>query len=426
MSTKVTMPQLGESVVEGTIARWLKKPGDHVDKYEPLVEVMTDKVTVEVPSTVAGNLLEIFVPEGQTVAVGTEIAAIEEAPMPVAAGSGDGTHVAAARAAVEQAGAQPSEKRSSPLVRRLAQEHGVDLAKVAGTGLGGRVTKEDVLDYISSHESTAPAETPPAPPTAAPVTPAAEPAAAPAPPPTPTPLRARMRPEDQEFIPVTLIRKSIADHMVRSKQTSPHAWTMTEVDMTEVIKWRQSIREGFRRQEGVDLTYVPFFISAVVEALREHPTMNASWAEDKIVLKKRINIGIAIDTTAGLMVPVIHDADQKSIAGLAVALADLIERARSGRLTLDDVQGGTFTVNNPGTFGSIVSVPIINQPQAGIITMESIVKRAVVHDDAIGIRSMMNICLSFDHRINDGGTAGRFLQSVRKHLESYRPGIPIY
>jgi len=356
--------------------------------------------------------------------VGIEIATIDEVEAAVPVGTGDGRH-SAAPAALE-AEAEAGARRYSALVRRLAQEHGIDLSKVQGTGLGGRVTKEDVLNYVGAAEAAPPGPPPATQAPKAPPEPARPQAMPQTPAPGPTFAKSRIRPEDQEFIPVSLIRKAIADHMVRSVTTAPHAWTMTEVDVSELVKWRQGIRAEFERQAGVPLTYVPFFVASVVEALREHPVLNSSWGEDKIILKKRINIGIAVDTNAGLIVPVMHDADQKSIAGLAVTLADLVERTRSGRLTLDDVQGGTFTVNNPGTFGSVVSVPIINQPQAGIITMEAIVKRAVVHDDAIGIRSMMNICLSFDHRINDGGTAGRFLQSVKKHLESYRPGIPVY
>ncbi len=408
MAVKVVMPQLGESVTEGTIVRWIKKVGERVEKYEPLVEVMTDKVNAEVPAPTAGVLREILVPEGETVPVGRELAVIAEAgaemevvPAPPAAA--EETPVAAAPRTVA---ADVVQQRFSPIVRRLAQEYGVDLSQVKGTGIGGRVTKEDILRYVAEREQAAAA---------------VKAAPAPTPPRPETPAAA-----EEETIPVSPMRRQIAQHMVRSYQTIPHAWLAMEADVTKLVRLRESVKEDFRRREGVDLTYLPFVVKAVVEALKEHPILNAVWAEDKIVLKKRINIGIAVALEDGLIVPVIKDADQKSIAGLARAIADLTERARGGRLTLDDVQGGTFTVNNTGALGSVISRPIINEPQVGILTSEAIVKRPVVVDDAIAIRSVMFICLSFDHRVIDGLAASRFLQAVKRRLEAFDERTSVY
>lgn len=447
--TSITMPQLGESVAEGTIGKWLKAPGDRIERDEPLVEVITDKVTAEIPSPVSGIVERLMVEEGQTVPVGREIAVIVEegaarpasepaaqesaarpepapasapaTPQPVAAAAGpvSGTEE------VEEAEGEP--RRASPLVRRLAREYGVDLAQVTGSGSGGRVTKDDILAFIQARGATPVPPPPPAPAPAAPPPPAAPAPAPAAPPPSPAPAPAVTAGVDEEHLPLTPIRRTIAEHMVRSKTTAPHAWGMMEVDVTNLVRLREALLAEWQRREGFELTYLPFFIKAVVESLREHPLLNASWGEDRIVLKRRINIGVAVAVQDGLVVPVIHDADQKSIAGLAHAVRDLATRARTGRLTLADIQGGTFTVNNTGTFGSILSAPIINQPQAAIITMEAIVKRPVViENDAIAIRSMMNICLSFDHRVLDGAAALRFLQAVKRRLEAYGPQTAVY
>jgi 2-oxoisovalerate dehydrogenase E2 component (dihydrolipoyl transacylase) len=443
--TSITMPQLGESVAEGTIGKWLKAPGDRIERDEPLVEVITDKVTAEIPSPVSGVVEKLMVEEGQTVPVGREIAVIAEEgaerqasepsgqvaaarpeptmdrlsgpPQPPLAAAG----VAAARPAEEVEESQGEQRRASPLVRRLAREYGVDLSQVKGSGSGGRVTKDDILAFIEARGAA------PVPPPAPPPTPAAPLAPTPAPAPAPAPAVAAAAGADEEYLPLTPVRRTIAEHMVRSKAAAPHAWGMMEVDVTNLVRLRESLLAEWQRREGFELTYLPFFIKAVVESLREHPLLNASWGEDKIVLKRRINIGVAVAVQDGLVVPVIHDADQKSIAGLAHAVRDLAARARAGKLTLADVQGGTFTVNNTGTFGSILSAPIINQPQAAIITMEAIVKRPVVlENDAIAIRSMMNICLSFDHRVLDGAAALRFLQSVKRRLEAYGPHTAVY
>lgn len=404
MAVKVVMPQLGESVTEGTIVRWIKKVGERVEKYEPLLEVMTDKVNAEVPAPATGVLREILVPEGETVPVGRELAVIAEAGAEAETGPPSPAAPAAQpRPEPAAVGADVVQQRSSPIVRRLAQEYGIDLSEIKGTGIGGRVTKEDVLRYVAERQQAAAAvkETPPA---------EAPPPAGP----------------DEEVIPVSPMRRQIAQHMVHSYQTVPHAWLAMEADVTRLVRLRESAKDEFRRREGVDLTYLPFVVKAAVEALKEHPMLNAVWAEDKIILKKRINIGIAVALEDGLVVPVIKDADQKSIAGLARAIADLTDRARAGRLTLEDVQGGTFTVNNTGALGSVISRPIINEPQVGILTSEAIVKRPLVVDDAIAIRSVMFLCLSFDHRVIDGLAAARFLQAVKRRLEAYDERTSIY
>ena len=432
--TQVTMPQLGESVTEGQISRWLKQPGDTVEKYEALVEVITDKVNAEVPSPMAGTLLEIKVQEGETVAVGTLICTLgggggtgaEEAP---AQPSVPASAIPAPPAPVTPAVASPAPAplshtnghdpardragRASPAVRRLADEHHLDISQIKGTGMGGRVTKRDVEEFLAGGGAAVPAAaeasapTPAYPAEAAAVTP---PSGA-----------------GDELVPLSPMRKAIAEHMVRSRQTSPHAWCATEVDMTSVVALRTAEKEKFKTREGVDLTYVPFVIKAVVEALKAHPEMNATFTPEGILRKKAINISVAVGLPDGLIVPVIHAADQLSISGLARRLSDLATRAHAGKLTLQDVEGGTFCVNNPGTFGTVISAPIINQPQAGIMTMEAIVKRPVVlPGDVIGVRSMMFIGLSFDHRVLDGMQAASFLGDVKRGLESIGTGTMIY
>ncbi len=448
MSTTITMPQLGESVAEGTIGKWLKAPGDRVERDEPLVEVITDKVNAEIPSPVAGVIERIVVPEGETVPIGAELVVIGDS-----AGVGEGARAAETTSASEAAGqpapasaareewpapavegedGQEGGRRASPLVRRLAREHNVDLGQVSGSGLGGRVTKNDILAYIESR-SAAPAAAaapaapiPPSAPTPTP-TPSLAPAAGPAPTRPPAPAAPGEVGADEELVPLTPMRRAIAEHMVRSVGTAPHAWGMVEIDVTVLVRLRDSVLREWHAREGFELTYLPFFVKAVVESLREHRVMNSRWSDEGVVLRRGINIGIAVAIQDGLVVPVIGDADQKSIAGLAHAVRDIATRARAGRLSMDDLQGGTFTVNNTGALGSIASGPIINQPQAGIITMEAIVKRPVVRDDdAIAVRSMMNACLAFDHRVTDGAEALRFLQSVRRRVEAYGPETAIY
>ena len=459
MAITIELPHVGESVVEGTIGKWLKQPGDQVRRYEPLVEVVTDKVTMEVPSPVSGSLLKILAQEGETIPMGAPIAEMEssDAPPPpsspatppadasqpavqsqpeVAASekskpagttgyllhdvgpvgpTGGGPNDPAAIEATESneaSSAVGKTARNSPAVRRLANENNIDLDQVDGTGMGGRITRDDVLAYIKTGPKSAPAPT-------------YEAAAQPIAQATATPAKTD-RTEDEDHIVLTPVRRMIADAMVRSVSQIPHAWSTVEVDVTNLVAFRSQVRDDFQRREGVELTYLPFVIKAVVESLKEHPTLNASWGGDKIILKERINIGIAVAAPVGLMVPVIHNADRLSIAGLAAASRDITLRARDNKLTLDDVQGGTFTLNNTGALGSFISQPIINHPQAAIMTTEAIQKRPVVRDDAIAIRSMMNLCMSFDHRINDGAECGGFLQAVKSRLESLGPDTPIY
>ena len=452
MNITIELPHVGESVVEGTIGKWLKQPGDAVRRFDPLVEVITDKVTLEVPSPVEGTFLRILAAEGETVPMGAPIAEMETAdieteqvpsqdsrpPAPAQAASeanvtqqaGDGgtagylvkdarpvgptgsilgedeeTASAEANGAARGGAAPGGAARPSPAVRRLAREHGVDLTQVSGTGMGGRITRDDLLLYVQTAQGTA------------------SPAAA--------PVQDQTAPQpaqvvEEEHVPLTPVRRMIAEAMVRSVSQIPHAWSTVEVDVTNLVALRSQTRSGFEEREGVDLTYLPFIIKAVVVSLKEYPTLNATWGGDKIILKKRINLGIAVAAPQGLTVPVIHDADRMSIAALAHATRDLAQRARQNKLTLDDVHGGTFTLNNTGALGSIISQPIINHPQAAILTTEAIQKRPVVRDDAIAIRSMMNLCISFDHRINDGAETGGFLQAVKARLESIGPDTPIY
>ena len=431
MPTPVKMPRLGESVAEGTVGSWLKQEGDWVEKDESLAEIITDKINAELPSPVAGRLAKILVQPDQTVAVGVDIALIEEnadvaASQSVEAAPGpDAAPVespARANVAVmdkqsasdgngSKAAVQPSRvgeeerQRISPLARRLAREHGIDLNDIAGTGTGGRVRKEDILAYIEQQQAapsvpsyvaqapaTQPVYTPPAP-----AAPKAEPA--------PTVIG-----PDEELVTPSRMRLAIAEHMVRSKRTSPHATTVVEVDMTNIAKWLEKNKEDFKRREGYSISYVPFVMKAVCEGIRKVPTINSSWTEDnKIIIKKRINLGMAVATDAGLVVPTLYDTDQYTIAGLAKQIAAIAQRARSN------------------TFGTIISVPIINQPHAGILSMDAVVKRPVViEDDAIAVRYMMYLCLSFDHRILDGAGAGGFQQAVRTKLQSYGREIDVY
>ncbi len=439
MTTSVSMPQLGESVTEGTISRWLKQEGEFVAKDEPLVEIITDKVTAEMPSPFEGMILKITAPEGTAVEVGQEIAVIQEVgsktdgteeikhkPAQVAqqvAATGVSEPATAVRAALVE---ENGNKRATPMVRRLAREYGIDLAVISGTGINGRVTKDDIENYLAHKVASQPVIVDK--PQISMPTPAPTGSTAVATPdrPAATPVESAPAPQDEQILELTPMRRAIAEHMVRSKHTSPHALTVIEVNMTNIVKWRESIKSEFRRREGIDLTYVPFVMKATVEALKANPTVNSSWTDDKIVLRKEINLGVAVAVDNGLVVPVVRNADERSIAGLARAVADLADRARSNKLTLADIQGGTFTVNNTGSYGSIISMPIINQPQAAILSMEAIQKRPVVIDDAIAIRSMMYLCLSFDHRIIDGALAGRFLQRIRAWLESFGPTTPLY
>jgi 2-oxoisovalerate dehydrogenase E2 component (dihydrolipoyl transacylase) len=400
----IRMPQLGESVTEGTVDRWLKREGDYVRRDEPLVEVATDKVNTEIPSPYEGRLIKISVAEGTTIPVGVELAVIE------LAGADVGTQVSAAGPEAPTPVAAPSaptpRPRLSPVVRRLAEEHGIDPTQIQGTGENGRVTREDVLAYLAERQ-TAPAPAP----TSSP--PPAAPSPAQAPPP---PLGER-----EELVRLTAMRRSIAEHMTRSVLTSPHAWTLQEIDVSELVRYRESEKEAFRQRHGIPLSYLPFVVQVLCDALHEFPFLNSSWTDDGIVLKRYINLGIAVALPDGLIVPVVRDADQLGFTDLARAIQDVVDRARDRRLRPEDVQGGTFTLNNTGAIGSIASQPIINQPQAAILTTESILRRPVVIGEGIAIRHMMNVCLSFDHRIIDGLTAGRFLAFIKERLESWTP-----
>ncbi len=422
---QIKMPQLGESVTEGTVDKWLKHEGDFVKRDEPLVEVVTDKVNAEIPSPFEGKLVKISANEGETVRVGAVIGQIETAAPAAAAGSAAPssspgsapTEVPVAPAgrpapAVTAATAAPAAPvsaeggtemaRLSPAVRKLAAEHGIDPSSLRGSGMGGRVTRDDVLAVVGSGEA-APAQ--------------AAPAAAPR-----APAPARVDGAREELVKLSVMRRSIADHMVRSLATSPHAWTLQEVDVTNLVRYRESEKDTFKTRHGVSLTYMPFVVQAVCEAIKQYPWLNSSWSDEGVILKRYINLGIAVSIPDGLIVPVLKDADRLGFTDVVRTLNDLVERARSKKLKPDDVQGGTFTLNNTGSTGSVASYPIINQPQAAILTTESIVKRPVVINDAIAVRHMMNICLSFDHRVIDGMMAGQFLSSVKKRLEEWTPG----
>jgi 2-oxoisovalerate dehydrogenase E2 component (dihydrolipoyl transacylase) len=533
MATTIKMPQLGESVTEGTIERWLVKEGDRVEQYDPLFEVVTDKVNAEVPAEVAGTITKIIVGDGQTVKVGTPLAEIEagdgagaapeaepsaqadtptpaeaaapeaeaappapqeapappeparaEAPSPAAperraaeapateapateapAGEREAAEVQAAfndgREAEggREAGAQtaataapPTDAsvRMTPAVRRLVREHDIDISQIRGSGAAGRVTRDDVLAFVAQRGAQAPAqptEAPviaPAQPSVAPAEPApqpsaqaaAQPSAPPSPPPsapvpapayTPAPIPAPTGGDTE--IPLSQMRKAIAAKMTRVKQTVPHAYTVVEIDMTNVVHWREANTGAYKAREGIGISYVAVVIKAVTETLRQHPTINSQFAEDRVILKQAMNIGVAVAVENGLIVPVIHDADQLSISGVNRKVQDLAARARSNKLRLEEIQGGTFTVNNTGWFGSVSSMPIINAPEVAILSMEAIVKRPAVREvdgaDVIAIRSMMNMTCSFDHRVLDGAQVGYFLADVRKRLETWDLGTPV-
>lgn len=425
----ITMPQLGETVTEGTVAQWLKKIGDSVDKYEEFVEVSTDKVNAGVPSPVSGTIRELLVKEGETVATGTPIAIIDELgsvtpaaekpvdaapPEPVSSPSPVASPSAAS--APSSNGAQRALAGASPAVRRLAREHRIDIRSIRGSGANGRVTADDVL---------AAARTTPEVPAAA-VAHAPPPAAQP---PPETAASTYAQPLPGTRIALTQARRIIAERMVESKQTAPHAWSMVEIDVTDVWAWRMREKDRFERETGYKLTLLPFFIRAVVESLAAFPLMNARFVASSgsqppaIYVNEDVNIGIAIGLPANLVVPVIKHADQLSIKGLARAGAELIDKARKGKLSVDDLAGGTFTVNNNGANGSWASAPIINAGQAGIVTMEAVVKQLVVRDDdTIAIRRMMNSCLSLDHRVVDGYVASGFLADLKRRLEGMTPG----
>ncbi|MBJ7593903.1 MAG: 2-oxo acid dehydrogenase subunit E2 [Candidatus Dormibacteraeota bacterium] len=478
MAMTVTMPQLGESVTEGTIARWLKQPGELVAKYESIAEVVTDKVNAEIPAPAEGSMGEHIAQEGAVVAVGEPICTIEtveqgqansawhqgdeaapaeaanvsvaeQAPMPEQPAPAEQEHQPevvqqeepqqreAVTAGAQQSAAPVGQEQGAPpqpahgngngsagatyhltpAVRMLVREHEVDLAQVQGTGLEGRISKKDVLDYVQRRDASggAPPPAPAQPATQAQPTAGGQPAPAtqPAPAAAPQPQRA----DGDELIPLTPTRRAIAEHMVRSRHVAPHAWMMMEVDMSRVAKLRTTRRAEFEQRYGAKLTYLPFVARAVCDALRQYPTLNSSWSDEGIIIHRDLNLGIAVALEDNLIVPVIRNADRLNIAGLAATMQDLGDRARANKLKLDEIQGGTFTLNNTGALGTVLTQAIINQPQAGILAMDAVIKRAVVVNDAIAIRPMMNIGLSFDHRINDGLQATRFVKKVKELLE---------
>ncbi|OUL06058.1 dihydrolipoamide acetyltransferase family protein [Bacillus spizizenii] len=425
---QMTMPQLGESVTEGTISKWLVAPGDKVNKYDPIAEVMTDKVNAEVPSSFTGTITELVGEEGQTLQVGEIICKIEteganpaeqKQEQPEASAEAE-TPAPAAENRAEEA-SQPNKKRYSPAVLRLAGEHGIDLDQVTGTGAGGRITRKDIQRII---ETGGVKERPEEPKTAAPA-PAS--ASSPKPEPKKEEISYPASTAGDKEIPVTGVRKAIASNMKRSKTEIPHAWTMMEVDVTNMVAYRNSIKDSFKKTEGFNLTFFAFFVKAVAQALKEFPQMNSMWAGDKIIQKKDINISIAVATEDSLFVPVIKNADEKTIKGIAREINDLAKKVRDGKLSADDMQGGTFTVNNTGSFGSVQSMGIINYPQAAILQVESIVKRPVVMDHGmIAVRDMVNLCLSLDHRVLDGLVCGRFLGRVKQILESIDEKTSVY
>lgn len=428
---QIKMPQLGESVTEGTISKWLVKVGDKVNKYDPLAEVMTDKVNAEVPSSYAGVIKELIAEEGDTLAVGEIICTIdvkggntEETPAGTASTSTESETVNNVKAT--STGNAGNKARYSPAVLKLSQDHGIDLSQVSGTGTGGRITRKDVLKLIESGNIPMAGQRVDAAPATAPVAvdkqEQAQVAAADQPAAAPVQVQQAANvpvvPGDIE-IPVTGVRKAIAANMLRSKHEAPHAWTMIEVDATNVVEYRNSIKDEFKKKEGFNLTFFAFFVKAAAQALKEFPQINSMWAGDKIIQKKDINISIAVATEDALFVPVIKNADEKTIKGIAREIAELAGKVRAGKLRPEDMQGGTFTVNNTGSFGSVQSMGIINYPQAAILQVESIVKRPVVMGNGmIAVRDMVNLCMSLDHRILDGLVCGRFLSRVKEIIEN--------
>ena len=471
MATPVTMPQLGETVVEGTITKWLKKEGEQIDRDEPLFEISTDKVDTEVPSPVAGTLVEIKVQEGETVQVGTELAMIdtdgqgaaapakpqeqaepeakaepkaEEEPEQAeqaqeeaeaeerekqkerpdeerpatepakeepARGPAEETQaMAPARAAAEPVGAGPRSQILSPLVRRLAEENQIDLSRIQGTGTGGRITKKDVMAYVESGGAEAR-------PAAAGRRLEAVPKTAPTREAAPAPRAAAETRE--EAVPLTRMRQAIARNMVASIQTTARAWNLVEVNVENVARTRDSAKDAFKQREGISLTYMPFVARAVCEALLVFPDVNSELREDQLIRKHYVNLGIAVALDEGLIVPVVKGADTMNVVGLARAINDVASRARSKKLNPDDVHGGTFTITNPGPFGSIISVPVINPPQCAILAFDAVEKRPVVIDDAIAVRHMVYLSMSWDHRIIDGATAAKFLGRLKQNLETW-------
>lgn len=422
MPTEVKMPQLGESVHEGTIGKWLKRPGDAVAKYEPLVEVNTDKVNVEMPSPFAGVLRQILVEEGTTVVVGTAIAVIEEQGGAAARAAAPGIAQPSSPAAPPAMGdggrsraPVPPDTRSqaprlTPLVRRLAEEHRLspeELASIPGSGEGGRITKDDVLRHIETQRASPRSQAPAAP----------SPSATRA----PSPGGDRQGAAQDELHRFSPVRRAIAERMAQSKREIPHAYGTIEVDLTALVRHREAHKATWQAREGVNVSLTAFLVRAAARALRAYPMVNATYTPEGILYKHAIHFGVGVAIPDGLIVPVIKHADQKGVVGLAAEIAQLAERARDGKLTLDDVSGGTFTLTNPGVFGSITSMPIINYPQAAILAADAIVRRPVVVGEGIAIRDVMHLGIAFDHRVFDGAVAMRFLNHIKQQLEGFAP-----
>ena len=460
MATDVVMPQMGESIFEGTITKWLKKPGDKVERDEPLFEISTDKVDAEIPSPSAGVLKEIKVNEGQTVPIQTVVAVIDgagatsaaQAPVPTKAATPTPAPARAAVAAPPAPAPRPAASapaastpapaatpprttgeriHSSPLVRRMAAEHGIDLGTVPGTGAGGRISKQDIEAVIAA--GGVPAAAPPSVPAAAPARstppPPPAPSAAPAPPgvsggqihvtfESAVP-REKIYFGNYTVEPMSNMRQRIAEHMLASKRVSPHVYSVDEIDMTKVASLRAKSKEEFEQRYETKLTYMPFFVKAAVAGLRAFPTVNASLDGTNVVLHKEINIGIAVALDWGLIVPVVKGADEKNLLGIQRTLNDLAERARSKKLKPEEVQEGTFSITNPGVFGGLFGLPVISQPNVAILGLGAIEKRPVVINDSIAIRSMCYVTLSYDHRVVDGAVAHQFLHKVKETLENW-------
>src|SRR5437899_11384732 len=462
MPVDVLMPQMGESIFEGTITKWLKKPGDKVERDEPLFEISTDKVDAEIPSPSAGVLKEIKIAEGQTVPIQTIVAVIDgagsapaSAPAPAAAPAKAAPSPRPAPAAVKPSPPAPAPAapvsgpaasaaasssgsteriHSSPLVRRLAKEHGVDLAAIEGTGAGGRITKEDIEGVIAGQSAPSAAK--------APAPAAARPSV---PPPAPAPIAAPGAPAvhgsqyvaalqvgvpreriyfgNYEVQPLSNMRQKIAEHMVASKHVSAHAYSVDEIDMTKVAAIRAKAKEEFEKRYETKLTFMPFFVKAAVAGLRAYPTLNASLDGTNVILHKEINVGIAVALDWGLLVPVVKNADEKNILGIQRNMNDLAERARSKKLKPEEVQESTFSITNPGVFGGLFGLPVISQPNVGILGLGAIEKRPVVINDSIAIRSMCYVTLSYDHRVVDGAIAHQFLHKVKETLENWNEPV---
>tara|TARA_Y100000590_G_scaffold160310_1_gene183805 strand:+ start:17389 stop:18624 length:1236 start_codon:yes stop_codon:yes gene_type:complete len=403
---KIELPQVGESVTDGVISRWLKNIGDSIEEYEPLVEVVTDKVNMEVPCPVSGILTNILVQEGETVPMGTTIAEINVGDESVPDLNNDSDEGITKDTKLDRIGTllkdvspvgptgsggpisegieigKSKRQRYSPAVIRLAKQHNIDLNRINGTGIGGRVSKKDVQLFINSKAATT------------------------------------EKMDGVDVMPITPLRRLIANNMVESSNQIPDAWTMVEADVSGLVDLRENTKELFIKREGVKLTYLAFVVNIVSRALKAHSKLNSTWERESIILKNRINIGVAVSTTTGLVVPVIHDADKLSIGDIAKSISSLVEKARNSKLSLSDVKDGTFTINNTGALGSVAGKAIINLPEAAILNTESIIKRPVVIEDKIIIRSIMNLCLTFDHRIMDGAEAGAFINDVKLNLES--------